>query len=648
MRRFRWMMAAALLGAFTLRAEVPELLQLVPEAKGYELIAKLNPLKWGADGYIVDYSPGISGEIKRVGYLLKLTGKDGKKCWVFTAMDPFAKEVAQTVVPTQNAPVQQVYVTNLEVAGNVDGLKTGTFEKGNIEFWGKNYGPHNAKNIPGATDKFDFGDAVSGSGSYGSMQVHNYLEKQTVFAFNHLTQNANCDLGIGNNNGEHPDWTFSQSGKTYKDAELYIVGKFDNYKLSEVVQLDGQKVQLTGTTDRNPVEYRAGDPMTFTLTADIGDQPQPTLDYFIVWTRTGDDGKKEEGKTKIADGPVTVKTSIDRPGFVRVQASILDKHGRNVKKSIKVRGHDRLYNISFEGGAGADLAKLTQAAPEPADFDAFWQKQKERLAAVPLKYTMKKVATHDNGDIFAVRIDCTGPRPVTGYLAIPEKAASKPLPVDVRYFGYSTNKQWQPGNPNKDKIEFFVNAHGFDLGKDDAYYKEFANSIKSNGKGYALDPKQNSDPEKAYFNGMALRLMRSLEFVKTLPQWDGKNLIVSGGSQGGLQAIWAAALDHDVTKCDSSITWCSNLAGNAIDKRLAGWHPAWVEALGYYDAVNHAKRVKCPVKISRAGLGDYTCPPSGIAILYNNLDVPKEIVWYQGSTHGYIPPKVKTFSEKQK
>lgn len=91
---------------------------------------------------------------------------------------------------------------------------------------------------------------------------------------------------------------------------------------------------------------------------------------------------------------------------------------------------------------------------------------------------------------------------------------------------------------------------------------------------------------------MVLRLMRSLEFLKSLPQWDGKNLKVSGGSQGGLQTIWAAALDPDVTEADSSITWCCDFAGPTIG-RLGGWRPEYVPALNYYDAANHAKRIKC-------------------------------------------------------
>ena len=95
-------------------------------------------------------------------------------------------------------------------------------------------------------------------------------------------------------------------------------------------------------------------------------------------------------------------------------------------------------------------------------------------------------------------------------------------------------------------------------------------------------------------------------------------------------------MDPDVTEADSSITWCCDFAGPTIG-RLGGWRPQYVPALGYYDAANHGKRIKCKTVISRAGLGDYTCPPSGLAVLYNNIKAPKKIKWVQGSTHGFVP-----------
>ncbi|MBS1369994.1 MAG: hypothetical protein HPZ91_08590 [Lentisphaeria bacterium] len=639
------MAALAMLGSFTLRAEVPELLELVPEAKGYELIAKLNPTSWASRGYQDDRTEMLSGDLKRVGYLLKLTGRDGKMQWVFTAMDPFADTAAKVAVPSPGSPVFQTYVTNLEVASNVESVKTGTFEKGNVEFWGCNYGPGNGKKIPGASDKtFDFGDSPTGRDSYGSMQVHNFQEKQTVFAFNKLTADQNCDLGIGNSPKGNPDWTFTSSGRNYKAAELYIVGKYENLKVSEVVTLNPDKVQVIGVTDKDPLSYAPGETMTFTVTADLGGQ-KPTADYYLNWSRSGDDGQKDGGRMKVTGEPLVIKTSLDKPGFVRIIAKLTDKNGKVLRtKNIWNKQAD----VAFEGGAGVQPENLTAGAEEPKDFDAFWQKQKARLAEVPLKYEMKKQPESTPAvDIYAVTIDCAGPRPVTGYLTIPAGAKEKSLPAQANYFGYGVGAQRPPKDGPKDRINLSINAHGFLLNQPNSYYEKFATEIKSNGQGYAFDPKQNADPETAYFNGMALRVMRSLEFLKQLPQWNGKDLTVSGGSQGGLQTVWAAGLDPDVTRALPGIPWCCDLNGSSLG-RLRGWYPQYVEALGYYDTVNHAKRIKCPVEITRAGLGDYTCPPSGVAVLYNAIKSPKKIKWFQGSTHGFVPKKPQIIVQESK
>jgi cephalosporin-C deacetylase-like acetyl esterase len=138
---------------------------------------------------------------------------------------------------------------------------------------------------------------------------------------------------------------------------------------------------------------------------------------------------------------------------------------------------------------------------------------------------------------------------------------------------------------------------------------------------------------------MMLRVLRALEYIKSRPEWDGKVLIISGGSQGGLQAVTAAALDSDVTKCNAYKPWCSDLGGVKLG-RLNGWRPEWQEALGYYDIANMAKRVKCETFLN-TGLGDYVCPPSGVSVLYNHLQGPKTIEYIQGSTHGFDPPNAK-------
>jgi cephalosporin-C deacetylase-like acetyl esterase len=656
MRFVKWLSALVILGSLAAQAEVPELTALVPGATGYELIAKVNPLEWSSRGCVVDRAEQLGGDLKRVGYLLKLTDQKDRLSWVFVAMDPFTPEISKLGVPTPGSDVFQDYVTNLEVASNVASLKTGSFPKGNVEVWGCNYGGTNTKKIPGANGGLDFGDApdANNKGSYGSLQIHNYLEKQVVFSFSNFNAGGTCDLGIGNNTEfparhggsqtPNPDWTFSGSGKSYKSAELYIVGRIDNLTVTEIVVLNPDKVLLTGTVDRPQALYAPGETMSFSLHANLGGQ-QPTHDYFITWERTGDDGKTEKGKEKVGAAPAVITTSLDRPGFVRILAYLVDRHGRRVTKKVMRYGKPTGQTIFFDGGAGVEIDKL-QGVPEPTDFDAFWQKQKQRLAAVPMSPKLVEQPSKDPAvKVYAVTVPCAGPRPVTGYMTVPTDAKDKSIPVHASFHGYGTGIQRPPTGGAHDRVSFSVNAHGYDLGQRAEYYKAFFESIKSNGKGYAFDPVQNANPDTAYFNGMTLRVMRALKFLKSLPQWDGKNLHVSGGSQGGLQTVWAAGLDPDVVKASPGIPWCCDLGGLTLGRITGGWRLEYVEALNYYDPINHAKRIPttCDVDITRAGLGDYVCPPSGVAILYNNIRGPKRILWVQGSTHGYVPPKAQRF-----
>ena len=192
----------------------------------------------------------------------------------------------------------------------------------------------------------------------------------------------------------------------------------------------------------------------------------------------------------------------------------------------------------------------------------------------------------------------------------------------------------------RNEIFLEINAHGYELGREQAYYDEFGKGIHPEGYSYAFSPEENAKPETAYFRFMALRVMRALEYVKSLPEWNGKDLVAEGGSQGGLQTVWAAGLDPDVSLARPSIAWGCNFSATEPGGRLhGGWFVKYAPGLEYYDAVSHIARAKCPVEIPRAGLGDYVCPPSGQAALFNAIKTPKSILWVQGSQHGLVPPQ---------
>ena len=98
---------------------------------------------------------------------------------------------------------------------------------GNIEFWPFLYQTNNDDGIqiPHANnDVWDWGDTNLGFGDYGSMQLHSYELRSTIFGLNRWTQDVRpLDLGIGNSpESSNTDWTFHSNAGIYSRRELFI------------------------------------------------------------------------------------------------------------------------------------------------------------------------------------------------------------------------------------------------------------------------------------------------------------------------------------------------------------------------------------------------------------------------------------------
>ena len=395
---------------------------------------------------------------------------------------------------------------------------------------------------------------------------------------------------------------------------------------------------IHGVTDKDPLGYKVGEEMTFTLR--LQDAASLPSGLKLAWERTGDDGQTQRGEADAA-APLAVKTSLGRPGFVRLYAELRGADGKEWQAD---GAQGKKGKVFFDGGAAAEPRSLRRTKPVPADFEAFWAKRKAELAAVPMKATLDEIASPTPGvKLYKVSVTCAGPRPATGYLSVPEKEGKYPAVIGFHGYGASWGKNATepPKKVGADSVHLTLSAHGFELGRDAAYYREFRKAVCKNGYGHAFDPVENAKPETCYFGGMSWRVMRGIEYLKSRPEWNGKDLIVTGGSQGSLQAMWGAALVPGVTEAKISIPWLCDVGGTEDGRNHGPWFPKWAPGLDYYDQVNIALLVPktCRVEISRVGLGDYTAPPCGAAMMFNNLTCPKSVVWVQGSQHCYVPPK---------
>ena len=139
----------------------------------------------------------------------------------------------------------------------------------------------------------------------------------------------------------------------------------------------------------------------------------------------------------------------------------------------------------------------------------------------------------------------------------------------------------------------------------------------------------NEDRETSYFLRMNLGCYRAAEYLATRDDWDGKTLVVMGTSQGGYQSFVTAGLHPKITAMLANVpAGCDTTAKDA--NRAAGW-PYWeggawggrdakkiMATSRYFDAVNFARKVKCPAMITM-GLIDETCPAASVLAAANSV-----------------------------
>ena len=226
---------------------------------------------------------------------------------------------------------------------------------------------------------------------------------------------------------------------------------------------------------------------------------------------------------------------------------------------------------------------------------------------------------------------------------MPRNAKPKSLPALVMFHGAGVLSARKHPEYAAHALVFNINAHGLPNGKAPAFYKKLGATTLKTYRVADLD-----DRDKVYFVGMFMRVMRALDYVKSLPEWDGKTLIAMGGSQGGAQSLAAAGLDPQVTLCCAHIPALCDLGGAKAGRR-PGWpihlpanHRKWddpkvIAETAYLDGVFFARRIKCPVYVS-TGLIDNTCVAPAVYSVYNSFadGVEKHIEFNPRGGHGTV------------
>ena len=336
----------------------------------------------------------------------------------------------------------------------------------------------------------------------------------------------------------------------------------------------------------------------------------------------------QKGKVMLKNGRATIDMgTMKKPGFLdlRMKAAV---DGKTYAHHVKV-------------GFSPELLK--PYTKNPADFDDFWtaniEKARREVKSEKLLVKSERAEKYctDDVDCYLIKLHTDRHHSVYGYLTMPKAKGQKPTakyPVVLCPPGAGIKTIKEPMRNHyyakNGFIRLEMEIHGLHPEMTTEQFGEISAAF-SGENGYlenGLDHRDNY-----YMKHVYVACVRALDYLCSLPDWDGRNVFVQGGSQGGALSLITAGLDQRVTGCVANHPALSDMAGYAETGRTGGYPhlnrenqmltPAKIETLQYYDVVNFARRIKCPVYMTW-GYNDDVCPPTTSYIVWNLITAPKE------------------------
>jgi cephalosporin-C deacetylase len=362
--------------------------------------------------------------------------------------------------------------------------------------------------------------------------------------------------------------------------------------------------------------YTRGDTVSWTITAPEGCQVRAVVkqnDANVLW----------EGPVAISNGQGMVDASLDVPGMIFTTIS-----------TDRQQGRPELFL-----GAAVDPFRIEPAAPPPDDFDAFWKEKIRRLNSVPYKARLKTAKSGDDRvEYSTLSLRSVNGRSIHGQLAKPAGAGKYPAIVIFQWAGvYGLEKEWVVDWAKKGWLALNIMSHDLPIGGTPDYYQKQTEKVLSNYTAIGNDNRENS-----YFLSMFLGSYRAADYLTTHPAWDGRTLVVTGASQGGLQSLATAGLHPKVSAmvvqvpagCDTIAPWAGRSAAWPDWKgNVRGRSEQRVKATSrYFDGANFARNIRCPSLVA-IGMLDQRATPSSILAAFNQISAPKEAVMMLNAQH---------------
>lgn len=366
-------------------------------------------------------------------------------------------------------------------------------------------------------------------------------------------------------------------------------------------------------TDRLAGLYDCGEEAEFRLIKQVRGLEEIT-EGTLTATFTLDGGRVISTQSQNLDGsPVVFRETLQEPGFLR--CSLVYDDGQ--------RKHPPVVSAA----AGFDVAKIRPGADPPTDLLDYWHGELERLEReVPLDLQTTRIRNDSAYRGFRLSAANFNGKRITAGLTIPQKGEKFPLVVTV------------PGAGDASKpISTFAGAIGLSISVFERVFGPGDYAAFNKPKWYFYQGATSR--EDYYYHLSIIGAMRMVRYIQTIPEWDGRNLIFVGFSQGGGFSLMLAALFNESATgvIAGQPALCDHFGREA--SRRAGWpqllahEPQAAGFAAYFDAALFASHIKCPAIVS-AGFIDTMCTPSSVYAAFNSIPGAKQIFNAPQYAHG--------------
>jgi cephalosporin-C deacetylase len=386
-------------------------------------------------------------------------------------------------------------------------------------------------------------------------------------------------------------------------------------------QIRGNNIVVMVQPDHKDWNYKVGEKAVFTVSVlksstllnDVSvDYEAGPVEYPNV---------KKQGAV-LKDGTMKWSGSLSSPGFYRLK----------VTAHVGGKTYDGLCTAAFSP------EKIQPATQCPADFDEYWKNTLADARKLDLNPTRRLLPERCTNEVNVYEVSFVNNdwnSRIYGILCLPVKAGKYPALLRVPGAGVRpySGDVW---TASQGVITLEIGIHGIPVTMEQKVYDQLMSGALN---GYWDCNIDNRD--RNYYKRVVTGAVRAVDYIASLPEWNGTKLGVTGSSQGGFLSLAVAALDKRVT-CyaavhDAMCDYESELKGVA-----GGWPHYFynvktpdvkkIEGARYYDGVNFARRITAKGWFS-FGYNDEVVPPNSSYGTYNIVTAPKELSVYQQTGH---------------